>query len=59
MKKPKPTIFIPTQMISHHKGTNMEYTKSTKPSGLTHCMDKAVKKSQAKPKINYKKMFED
>jgi hypothetical protein len=50
-------LFIPTQMIHSNTGDNMEYSKSSKPCGLTHCMNRAEKKAKAKPKINYKKMF--
>ena len=53
----KPMLFIPTQMIHSNTGDNMEYSKSSKPCGLTHCMNRAEKKAKAKPKINYKKMF--
>ena len=53
----KPMLFIPTQMIHSNTGNNMEYSKSSKPCGLTHCMNRAEKKAKAKPKINYKKMF--
>ena len=53
----KPMLFIPTQMIKSSTGDNMEYGKSSKSCGLTHCMDRAEKKAKAKPKINYKKMF--
>ena len=57
VSKSKPMLFIPTQMIHSNTDNNMEYSKSSKPCGLTHCMDRAEKKAKAKPKINYKKMF--
>ncbi len=53
----KSTLFIPTEMIHSNTGDNMEYSKSYKPCGLTHCMNRAEKKAKKKPKINYKKMF--